>query len=213
LNVNYQASGLGGTEVLRSGGFPGTIIGSGAVTDFGSVLSQLFGRDFPTWTIGVSVSYPIGQSIEQANFARSRLEHAQSEERLKSAQARVVQQIRDASWQIDMNAKRIDTTRAARALAEQRLDTEQKRFEVGLSTNFLVIQAQRDLAQAQTAELSAVLAYDLALVNFDALQEAGPAGAATPAAAAPAAPVVPAATSPATTRTATGAVPGVPGAQ
>ena len=75
-----------------------------------------------------------------------------------------------------MNAKRIETTRAARELAEQRLDAERKRFEVGMSTSFLVIQAQRDLAQAKTNELGAVLAYDLSLVDFEALQEAGPAG-------------------------------------
>ena len=106
----------------------------------------------------------------------------------------MVQQIRDAAWKIDMNAKRINTTRAARDLAEQRLDAEQKRFEVGLSTNFLVIQAQRDLAQAQTAELSAVLAYDLALVDFEALQEAGPAaGTSAAVSATPAATPTPAA--------------------
>ena len=45
-----------------------------------------------------------------------------------------------------------------------------------MSTSFLVIQAQRDLAQAKTNELGAVLAYDLSLVDFEALQEAGPAG-------------------------------------
>jgi outer membrane protein TolC len=83
--------------------------------------------------------------------------------------------VRDAGWKIDMNAKRIATTRAARDLADQRLDVERKRFEVGLSTSFFVIQAQRDLAQAKANELAAILAYDLALVDFEALQEAGPA--------------------------------------
>ena len=64
-------------------------------------------------------------------------------------------------------------------------------LEVGLSTSFFVIQAQRDLAQAKASELSAILAYDLALVDFEALQEAGPAGQAAPAAApAPQTPVV-----------------------
>jgi outer membrane protein len=182
LNASYQASGLGGTQVLRTGTFPGTIVGSGDVTPFASVLSQLLGRDYPTWTVGVSVSYPIGQSTEEANYARARLENTQAQERLRSAEAKVIQQVRDAGWKIDMNARRIETARAARALAEQRLDAEQKRLDVGLSTNFLVIQAQRDLAQAQTNELSAVLAYDLALVDFDTLQHAGPAGTSQPAA-------------------------------
>ena len=51
-----------------------------------------------------------------------------------------------------------------------------------MSTSFLVIQAQRDLAQAKTSELAAILAYDLALVDFDALQQAGPAAASSAAA-------------------------------
>jgi outer membrane protein TolC len=180
LNGSYQANGLGGTQVLRTGGFPGTIVGPGAVTGFGTVLNQLFARDFPTWAVGVSVSYPIGESAEQAAYARAKLERTQSAERLKSAQARAIQQIRDAAWKIDMNAKRIETTRAARELAEQRLDAERKRLEVGMSTSFLVIQAQRDLAQATTNELGAVLAYDLALVDFEALQQAGPAAGGAP---------------------------------
>ncbi|HMF92900.1 MAG TPA: efflux RND transporter permease subunit, partial [Vicinamibacterales bacterium] len=176
LNASYLASGLGGTQVLRTGGFPGTIVGPGPVTPFSNVLSQLFSSNYPTWSVGVSVSYPLGQSTEEANAARAQLEHAQSQERLKSAQARAIQQVRDAGWTIEMNAKRIETTRAARELAEQRLDAERKRYEVGMSTSFLVIQAQRDLSQARTSELGAVLSYDLSLVDFDALQEAGPAG-------------------------------------
>jgi outer membrane protein TolC len=181
FNASYVASGLGGTQILRSGGFPGTVLGGGNITDFGSVLNQLFTSKYPTWVAGVSVAYPIGTSVEDANFARAKLERAQAAERLKGAEARAIQQVRDAGWKIEMNAKRIETTRAARELAEQRLDAERKRFEVGMSTSFLVIQAQRDLAQAKTSELSAVLAYDLSLVDFDALQQAGPAQAASPA--------------------------------
>jgi len=184
VNASYQASGLGGTQVRRdlTNGFPGTILGPGATTDFGSVLSQLFAHDFPTWAVGISVSYPLGESAEQATSARAKLERSQSAERLKGAEGRAIQEIRDAGWKIEMNAKRIDTTRAARELAEQRLDAERKRLEVGMSTSFLVIQAQRDLAQARTNELGAVLAYDLALVDFESLQEAGPASGSAPGA-------------------------------
>jgi hydrophobic/amphiphilic exporter-1 (mainly G- bacteria), HAE1 family len=190
LNASYQATGLGGTQVLRTGGFPGTIVGRGNETPIGSVLGQLFANDYPTWSVGLSVSYPIGPSTDAANHARSQLEQSQSEQRLKSAQARAIQQVRDAAWKIDMNAKRIETTKASRELAEQRLDAERKRFEVGMSTSFLVIQAQRDLAQARTNELGAVLAYDLSLVDFEALQEASPAQAITAVASGPAAAMV-----------------------
>jgi HAE1 family hydrophobic/amphiphilic exporter-1 len=214
LNANYQASGLGGTQVLRTGGFPGTIQGPGEITPFGTVLGQLFARDFPTWAVGINISYPIGHSTDQANYARAKLEHLQSEQRLKGAEARAIQQVRDAAWKIEMNAKRIETTRASRELAEQRLDAERKRFEVGMSTSFLVIQAQRDLAQAATNELSAVLAYDLSLVDFEALQEAGPAsqGSGSPGpSAAQSAGAAPAAPPPAAAATRSGAAAGVSG--
>jgi outer membrane protein TolC len=175
LNASYQASGLGGSQVLRTGGFPGSIIGSGPGPGFGDVIGQLFGHDYPTWAVGIGVSYPIGQSVEESNHARARLERNQADERFKSSEGRAIQQIRRAAYQVEMNAKRIETTRAARELAEQRLDAERKRLDVGMSTSFLVIQAQRDLAQATTNELGAILGYDLSLVDFEALQEAGPA--------------------------------------
>jgi Outer membrane protein len=174
VNANYAANGLGGTQVLRTGGFPGTIIGSGPGTDFGSVLNQLFSSDYPTWSVGLNVSYPLGTSADQANAARAQLERKQADARLKSIESRAILQIRNAAYQVDMNAKRIETTRAARELAEQRLDSERKRLDVGMSTSFLVIQAQRDLAQARTNELGAILSYDLSLVDFEALQEAPP---------------------------------------
>jgi hypothetical protein len=75
--------------------------------------------------------------------------------------------------QLDQNRERIETTRLARELSEQRLDAEQKRFEVGMSTNFNVIQAQRDLAIARNSELQAQLDYQVALINFETVQRVG----------------------------------------
>ena len=89
----------------------------------------------------------------------------------RADRASAIQQVRDAALEgRDERQQRIETTRAARELAEQRLDAEQKRFEVGMSTSFLVIQAQRDLAQARNNALQAVLDYQLALVQFQAVQ-------------------------------------------
>ena len=71
--------------------------------------------------------------------------------------------------------RRVDAAVAARALAERRLEAEQSKFEVGLSTNFFVVQAQRDLADAQNVELRTLTDLQRALVNFERSQEA-PAG-------------------------------------
>jgi hypothetical protein len=75
---------------------------------------------------------------------------------------------------VQSTAERMDAARAGATLAEQRLDTEQRRFEVGLATSFLVTQAQRDLVQAQVNLLQATLDHQSSLVNFEALQQAPP---------------------------------------
>ena len=120
-----------------------------------SVLDQLFAHDYPTWARRRQRVVPDRPERRGGQLrARAGSSARRPSERLKSAEARAIQQVRDAGWKIEMNAKRIETTRAARELAEQRLDAEQKRFEVGMSTSFLVIQAQRDLAQAKANELA-----------------------------------------------------------
>ena len=60
-----------------------------------------------------------------------------------------MREVREAALRLEQNRQRIETTKLGRELAEQRLDAEQERFEVGMSTSFLVIQAQRDLAVAR----------------------------------------------------------------
>jgi hypothetical protein len=70
----------------------------------------------------------------------------------------------------------VASTAAARELAVERLDAEQKKFDAGMSTTFLVNQAQRDLATAEVAELRAIAEYRKSLVNFERVQEAGASG-------------------------------------
>ena len=60
--------------------------------------------------------------------------------------------------------------RTARQLSQEKLSAEQSKFEVGMSTNYFVVQAQRDLADAQNSELRAVLNYRKALVEMERVQ-------------------------------------------
>ena len=177
LQASYLTNGLGGTELVRSG-FLGPVTGQDFVA-YGDVLRQLFSANYPTWTVGFTLNYPLGRSAEEASYARTRLEREQSVERLRSAEFKVVREVRQAAFQLDQNRQRIETTRLARELSEQRLDAEQKRFEVGMSTNFNVIQAQRDLAVARNAELQAQLDYEQAWINFQTVQKVGGASATT----------------------------------
>ncbi len=176
LQVNYGLAGLGGTQYLRGSGFPGPIIGK---TDrsYSSVLSDIFQNQFPQWTVGVNISYPLGRSSQEAQLARARLQNTQAKKQLDNMQLQAVQQVRDLARQVTTNAKRVGATGASRQLAERRLEAEEKKFAAGMSTTFLVFQAQRDLAQARNNELLAVLDYNKSIVDFQTVQEA-PLGAA-----------------------------------
>jgi HAE1 family hydrophobic/amphiphilic exporter-1 len=172
VQATYQTDGLAGARLLRTGGFPGTIVGT-ENTSFGSALSQVFKADFPTWTVGLTVAYPLGKSTEEANLARARIERDQATARLRSTELTAVREVREAALRLEQNRQRIETAKLGRELAEQRLEAEQRRFEVGMSTSFLVIQAQRDLAVARNNDLQASLAYQLAVIAFQKAQQAG----------------------------------------
>lgn len=170
-SFDYGLTGLGGTQFIRGDGFPGPITGQ-TVRGFGSVLGDLFGNEFPNWTLGLSISYPLGQSTEEASLARARLEYTQSQTRLKNQELQVAAQVRSAARQVFTNQQRVQTTRVSRELAERRLDAEQKKFAAGTSTSFIVFQVQRDLAVARNNELRALLDYNRSMVDLETVQEA-----------------------------------------
>jgi outer membrane protein TolC len=176
VETSYRGSGLGGTEFLRAGGFPGSITGTRR-RSFGDALGQAFTPDYPAWSLGVTISYPLGRSYEEAGAARAEIERRQVAQRIASLKLDAVETVRRAARQIRSNAERMDAARAGATLARERLDVEQRRFEVGLSTTFLVTQAQRDLLQAEVRLLATTLDHESALVHFEAVQQAPPSAA------------------------------------
>ncbi len=173
LETSYRGSGLGGTRFLRGGGFPGTIVGTRR-TSFGDALGQVFSPDYPSWSVGVTVNYPIGRTYETASLTRAQLERRQAAHRIGSLRLETAETVRRAARQIRSAADRMDAARVGADLAEERAEAEQRRYEVGLSTTFLVTQAQRDLMQAHVKLLQSSLDYESSLVNFEAVQQAPP---------------------------------------
>lgn len=173
LETSYRGNGLAGTQFLRSGGFPGSIVGT-RNRGFADALGQVFSDDYPAWSLGLTVSYPLGRSFEAANLARAQVERRQTLQRIASLRIEAAETVRRAGRQVRSTAERIEAARAAAALAQERLDTEQRRLNVGLSTTFLVTQAQRDLLEAQVNLLQTTLEFESALVNFEAVQLAPP---------------------------------------
>jgi outer membrane protein TolC len=172
LTATYGAQGLGGTQFIRQGsGLGSTVIGQ-IPGGFGDALRTLTGRDYPTWNFQMNMSYPIGASAADANYARARVQLSQSTAQLRALELQAATDVTNAALQVENGLTRYQAALAARELAQTRLEAEQSRFDVGLSTNFFVVQAQRDLATAQNSELRALLDYRRALVDFQRVQEA-----------------------------------------
>jgi len=170
LQVNYSLNGAGGTEQLRAEGFLGPVTGT-RVTSFGSVLGDIFTNDFPTWRVGVTLRYELGNSFAKANLQRARLERTQADGRRRSLEVQIAQEVRAAGRSVITNRQRVEATQTAEDLAVRRLQAEQRQLDLGLTPPFFVVQAQRDLALARNSLARAVLFYTQSLVDFEAVQE------------------------------------------
>ncbi|MFI5184263.1 MAG: TolC family protein [Vicinamibacteria bacterium] len=167
----YGGAGQGGTQIIRDG-FGGPII-STVPGGYGDALSSVFGRDFPTWTVGVNLSYPLFNRQAKAAQARAAISKDQALASLNRLELQIATQVRSAARNVETNYKRVQSSGAARVLSTRRLDAEEKKFAAGMSTNFLVTQAQRDLAVAEVSELQSIADYRKSIIELDRVQEAG----------------------------------------
>ena len=171
----YQLQGQGGTRFNRTG--LGGSVFQEIPGGIGDAFNQLYDVDFPTWNIQLNVSYPLGQSAADAQYARARIQIQQVQAQLRQLGLQVATEVTNAVLQIQGVARRIEASTAARELATEQLAAEQSKFAAGLQTNFFVVQAQRDLATAQDTELRAILDQQKALVEFDRVQRTSLSGA------------------------------------
>src|SRR5262249_3667386 len=111
LETSYRGNGLGGTQLLTTGGFPG--VGTGTSSrGFGDALGQTFSRDYPAWSVGVTVSYPLGSSYEAASLARADIERRQAAQRIESLRLEAAETVRRTARQVRGAAERTDAARA-----------------------------------------------------------------------------------------------------
>jgi outer membrane protein TolC len=179
LVANYGLTGLGGPFLQRTGAVDP--LTGGAVTNvipsgYLDALRNITGFDAPTWTLGVNFAYPLGQSAQEATVARSKLSLQQTEVNLKALELQIATDVTNAALTVQSSLESVQATAAARELAQKRLEAAQSKMEVGMATNYEVVQAQRDFADSRNNELRAVLNYRKALVNFETVQRVGTRG-------------------------------------
>ena len=126
---------------------------------FGTGLSQIFGRHFPDYGIGVQLNIPLYNRVAIADVVRDKLTVRQQEVRLRQLEKQVQVEIQNALVAVQQARATYQAALQARELQQQSLEAEQQKYQVGLSTNYTVIQAQRDLSQARSDEVLAMSDY------------------------------------------------------
>ncbi len=134
---------------------------------YGTVLSQLFGRNFPDYSLALNLNIPIRNRAAQADMVNDQLTLRQQELSLQRLENQVRVDVQNAVIGLQQARARYQASVKARILQEQTVDAEQKKYALGASTIYNVILTQRDLASAQSTEVAAAAAYAKARVELD----------------------------------------------
>jgi outer membrane protein TolC len=133
----------------------------------GTSLGQVFRRNFPDYSIRAELRIPLKNRQAQADMAATLIEKRQAEIRLVQQENVIRTEVQNALIGLQQSRARFLASQKARVLQEQTLEAEQKKFNLGASTIFLVVQAQRDLALARSLEITSQNNYVKAKVELD----------------------------------------------
>jgi len=168
LKLGYWSPGISGDRLiyLDDNPFLGIIVGKEKRSGSES-LSDAFKFLYENWSVGVTLSVPIGDIISRSNYSLAKLDLEQSQAKLRSLEQQVFLEVSDAVRSIETDAKRAEAYRVAREFAEKRLEAETKKLNVGLTTNYFVLQYQEELANARSMEIKALVDYNISLSRLE----------------------------------------------
>jgi outer membrane protein TolC len=151
---NYIYNPVDNTCALGGSIIPATVTG----TRYGGIsqsLTGLFQGKYPYYSYGINLQIPIRNRTEQADAARALFEQRMLKTQLQQQKNTIAQDVRNAEIAITQARAQINATIKASELARQTLDADRKKFQLGESTTFQLIQDQRDLSTAEGNEAKA----------------------------------------------------------
>jgi outer membrane protein TolC len=171
LTASYSLQGVGGNLFERDqlGGDP-VLVQSGGYWDG---LQSIADFDTPTWSIGLSASYPLGTNTQKLDYERATLQLEQAELALRSQEVAIVTQVTSAGLAVRNAFLQLEAARRSREAAERSAEAELLRFGVGVATNYEVLQAQDALTSARLSELRAIIDHVNAIAEFERVQYVG----------------------------------------
>jgi outer membrane protein TolC len=162
----FNQNGVGGTRTVRGTDFGGPVLFTvpGGVAD---ALQQLFGYDYKGYSLGVSLTIPLNNKAAKADYDRAINERNLTKSKLDVTRQGIILEVRNALTTIDEARGTIEASRIATELAQDQLEAEQTKFNLGTSTLRFVLEEQRNVAQAQTTELQSLVTFNKALVDLE----------------------------------------------
>ena len=165
LQGGYSLTGQGGPRISQ-----GVIVTPGG---YGDAVGQVFGFDLPTWNLQFNFTYPLFMAAAKANYARAVLSIEQQKIQLDGTRLTISADVTNAGLAVENTYKQFQASVKAREAAERNAEAEQTRFDVGMSTNYNVVQAQNNLTSQRLSELQRLIQYLNAIAEFDRIQRVG----------------------------------------
>jgi len=164
FNLGYNLNGLAGRslELDNTGNPTGRIISSA----YTNAISQIFSRDFPSWNVGFSFGLPLMNIGARATARAAELDLEQSRATELQTRQNIAVEVRATARAIETFSRTIAASRAARDAAERNVEAERKRYENGMTTNFQVLEVQRQLSDARVRELFSLVGYNKAVAAY-----------------------------------------------
>ncbi len=171
LQASYWSPGISGTQILYLDDDPltGIVVGTIPGSSSDAIRDALRFR-YKNWSVGLTLTLPLSSLLTKSDYALAKASREQAILRLQHREQQIALEVRNAVRAVQTNYERVQAYRLARELAASKLEAEQKKLQVGLSTNYIVLQYQRDLADSRTAELLASIDYNLSLADLERVQ-------------------------------------------
>ena len=166
LTGSYSSTGRGGTFYNRQ-----NIFGGGQVTQvipggFGDALDQVFGFGFPTYQFGLRLRLPIRDRAASSAFADALVNKKLNTLRVRTVEQLVRQDVLTTASQVESSRASVRLAIVNRDLAQKQLDAEQKKYDLGTTVIYFVLDAQTRLVNAEADLVNQSVSYRRNLLNF-----------------------------------------------
>jgi outer membrane protein TolC len=158
--------GLAGRTNPNAISFGGGGRGSPTKTHWDDVADSMASGDYYNYAVGIKIEFPFGNRFARSQHSRAKIESARAATFLKDLENNVINEVRETLRQVETDIRKVEAARASLRLAKERLNAEQKKFEVGLTTTYVLLEYQRDLATAESRYALSRADYEKDLANF-----------------------------------------------